>query len=77
MVMRRIRPFSSVFLALLSGYKLLISPLFGTACRYQPSCSDYAAEAIRRYGVFKGGLMAGKRLLRCHPWGGSGVDEVR
>ena len=57
-------------------YQLLLSPLLPGACRYTPTCSQYAIEALKKYGVFKGGYLALKRLLRCHPWGGSGYDPV-
>jgi uncharacterized protein len=63
-------------LAALRAYKLLLSPLFAGSCRFLPSCSDYAAEAIRRHGVFYGVWLAAVRLARCHPLGGSGVDPV-
>ena len=49
----------------------------GPCCRFHPTCSEYAEEAIRSYGVMKGGGMAFRRLLRCHPWGGAGFDPVR
>lgn len=59
------------------AYQLLISPLFPPSCRYYPSCSHYAAEAITRHGPWHGTLLAAGRLLRCHPWGGgSGYDPV-
>ncbi|MDA8140119.1 MAG: membrane protein insertion efficiency factor YidD [Desulfobacteraceae bacterium] len=58
------------------AYQLIISPLIGPACRFVPSCSHYAIEAIERYGVLKGGCMALRRLLRCHPWGSGGFDPV-
>jgi putative membrane protein insertion efficiency factor len=57
-------------------YKLVISPILPMACRFTPTCSTYAMEAISRYGALKGGKMAIKRLLRCHPAGGSGYDPV-
>ena len=57
-------------------YRKLISPLLPNACRFTPTCSQYALEALRRYGAFKGGWLAFKRLCRCHPWGGSGYDPV-
>lgn len=61
-------------------YRLVLSPLIvffiGPACRFEPSCSAYAAEAIRRHGVLRGGGQAVRRLARCHPWGGSGYDPV-
>jgi putative membrane protein insertion efficiency factor len=65
-----------VFLILLEGYKRVISPLLPPACRYVPTCSEYAAEAIERYGVLKGGGMALWRLLRCHPLVAGGFDPV-
>jgi len=67
---------STVFLVLIRAYQLLLSPMLGASCRYTPTCSQYAVEAIRRYGPFKGGLMAVKRISRCHPWGGHGHDPV-
>ncbi len=57
-------------------YQLLISPLLGPRCRFQPTCSQYAAEAIARHGCLRGGWLALRRLLRCHPWGGQGYDPV-
>ncbi|QNL50360.1 membrane protein insertion efficiency factor YidD [Olivibacter sp. SDN3] len=67
---------SSVFLAVIRLYQLLISPLFPGTCRYTPTCSQYGIEAIRRYGPFKGGWLTLKRISRCHPWGGHGHDPV-
>ena len=63
-------------LILLKAYKFLISPFLGTNCRFLPSCSDYAYEAITSKGVIKGGVLAIKRLTKCHPWGKSGYDPV-
>ncbi len=57
-------------------YQLCISPMLPAACRYQPTCSQYAIEAIRRHGPFKGLWLALRRIARCHPWGGSGYDPV-
>lgn len=57
-------------------YRLFISPLLPPACRFYPTCSAYALEAILRHGPIKGGWLAFKRLCRCHPWGGSGYDPV-
>jgi len=57
-------------------YQYAISPLLGSHCRYTPTCSEYAIEAIERFGMFKGSWLAGKRLLSCHPWGKSGHDPV-
>ena len=62
--------------ALLRLYQLLVSPLLGPACRYEPTCSRYAATAVERHGVLRGGWLALRRLLRCHPWGGHGCDPV-
>ncbi|MBK6609906.1 MAG: membrane protein insertion efficiency factor YidD [Sphingobacteriales bacterium] len=67
---------SSIFLLLIKVYQLFISPLLGPSCRYTPTCSRYAAQAIKKYGPFKGGFMALRRILRCHPWGGHGHDPV-
>jgi uncharacterized protein len=58
------------------GYQLLLSPLLPPSCRYLPTCSDYAVEAIARHGAGRGLVLALRRLLRCHPWGGSGYDPV-
>ncbi len=65
-----------VTLQLLRAYKWAISPLFPPACRYVPTCSEYAMEAVERCGVLRGGWMAFARILRCHPFGGSGYDPV-
>jgi hypothetical protein len=67
---------SKIMLALLWFYRHCISPLTPAACRYTPTCSQYAVEAIKKYGPFKGGWLALKRILRCNPWGGSGYDPV-
>ncbi len=64
------------FLGLLRVYRLAISPLLGPACRFEPSCSAYAEEAIRRFGVLKGCYWAVRRLLRCHPFVRGGFDPV-
>ena len=61
---------------LLRGYKYAISPLLPTACRYQPTCSEYAMEAVERHGVVVGSWLALKRLLRCHPFVKGGYDPV-
>jgi len=58
------------------GYRLLISPWLPPACRYQPTCSAYALEALKLHGPFKGTVLAAKRLARCHPWGSHGYDPV-
>ena len=61
---------------LIEGYRLAISPWLGARCRFQPTCSEYALEALRRYGAFRGGALTARRIARCHPWGGSGIDPV-
>jgi putative membrane protein insertion efficiency factor len=63
-------------LGALSIYKRLLSPLFAGSCRYLPSCSDYMSEAVARHGALAGVAMGLRRLGRCHPWGGSGLDPV-
>jgi uncharacterized protein len=65
-----------VILRLLRAYKWAVSPMFPPACRYVPTCSEYAMEAVERYGALRGGWMAIGRVLRCHPFGGSGYDPV-
>lgn len=57
-------------------YRLVISPLIATNCRFHPTCSAYALEALEKHGAVKGGWLAAKRIARCHPWGGSGIDNV-
>lgn len=58
------------------GYRLLISPLFPPSCRFHPSCSQYALEAVDRFGPWRGGWMALRRILRCHPFHPGGYDPV-
>jgi len=65
-----------VTLQLLRAYKWAISPMFPPSCRYVPSCSEYAMEAVERYGALRGGMMAFVRLLRCHPFSRGGHDPV-
>ena len=65
-----------VTLQLLRAYKWAISPLFPPACRYVPTCSEYAMEAVERFGALRGGWMAFTRILRCHPFARSGYDPV-
>ena len=64
------------FLLLIKIYQVLISPLTPATCRYQPTCSHYAKEALEKHGLFYGGKLALKRIFSCHPWGGSGYDPV-
>jgi len=61
---------------LIRAYQLSFSAIFGRQCRYIPSCSEYADEAIERYGVWAGGWIGVSRMCRCHPWGGDGLDPV-
>jgi putative membrane protein insertion efficiency factor len=61
---------------LLRGYKWVISPMLQPACRYVPTCSEYALESVEHYGVLRGSAMAMRRVLRCHPFAGSGYDPV-
>ena len=65
-----------VLILLLKVYRFAISPLYGDVCRYYPSCSAYALEAVTVHGAVKGSWLAGRRLLRCHPWADGGVDPV-
>jgi putative membrane protein insertion efficiency factor len=68
---------AGVLLALpIRAYQLLVSPLLPPSCRFLPSCSDYAREAIEQHGVRRGVVLALRRLARCQPWGGSGWDPV-
>ena len=66
----------SFFILLIRFYQAAISPYLMPSCRFTPSCSAYGIEAITKYGPFRGGYLAAKRLARCHPWGGSGFDPV-
>jgi len=64
------------FVLLIKGYQLLISPLLPPTCRFQPTCSHYAKDALIKFGLFKGGWLSVKRISKCHPWGGSGYDPI-
>ncbi len=66
----------TLLIALIRVYQWFISPLLGNHCRFYPSCSQYAREAIERYGVLRGGWLALRRILRCHPWHPGGVDPI-
>ena len=65
-----------LFAVLLRGYRLLISPLLGQRCRFEPSCSRYAEQAVLAHGIFKGTWLALRRIGRCHPWHEGGYDPV-
>lgn len=69
-------PLAWFLLAGIRLYQLTLSAFIGQHCRFQPTCSRYSAEAIRRFGGVKGGWLAIRRIGRCHPWGGSGWDPV-
>lgn len=66
----------NILILLLMAYRKVISPLYGQVCRFFPSCSAYALEAITVHGAVKGSWLAAKRLARCHPWNAGGVDHV-
>ena len=65
-----------LFVFPIRAYQLLVSPLLGQRCKYHPSCSEYAVQAVERYGILRGLVLAGWRLLRCNPWSLGGVDRV-
>lgn len=64
------------FIFLIKVYQWTLSPWLGRQCRYTPTCSNYGIEALKKYGVFKGGYLTVRRVLSCHPWGGHGYDPV-
>ena len=66
----------AVLLALIRGYQLFVSPVLGPRCRHLPTCSEYAAEAVRLHGPLRGGWLGVRRIARCNPWGSSGYDPV-
>lgn len=66
----------SLFVGILRGYQLLISPMLGPRCRFYPSCSNYAIEALRVHGAVRGSWLAARRVGRCHPWHAGGLDPV-
>jgi putative membrane protein insertion efficiency factor len=69
-------PLALFLRALVVAYQWTLSPLIGPTCRFEPSCSHYALEALARHGALRGGWLALRRLARCHPWGGAGFDPV-
>ncbi|MFT4620045.1 MAG: putative membrane protein insertion efficiency factor [Sulfitobacter sp.] len=69
-------PLAFTFSLPIKAYRLLLSPWVGNGCRFHPTCSAYALEALEAHGGLKGGWLAIRRIGRCHPWGGSGIDNV-
>jgi len=67
---------SGALIALVKTYRLVISPLLPPRCRHLPTCSEYCIEALEKHGPVRGGILALKRIARCHPWGTSGLDPV-
>jgi putative membrane protein insertion efficiency factor len=70
------RPLAWIGIVPVRAYQWFISPLLPPSCRYEPTCSAYAVEAFQRHGLLRGSFLTARRLLRCHPWGGSGYDPV-
>jgi len=73
---RKISIFSYPLLLLITIYRYTLSPMIGNQCRYQPTCSHYAEDALKQYGAWRGSIMAVKRIFRCHPWHDGGYDPV-
>lgn len=69
-------PLATVLSWPVRAYRIILSPWVGHGCRYQPTCSAYALEALQKHGGLKGGWLAARRIGRCHPWGGHGEDQV-
>jgi hypothetical protein len=74
--MKKNNPFLKLLIIIIKFYKLAISPLLPSVCRFYPTCSVYAIDALRRYGLVKGLLLSVKRILRCHPFCNGGYDPV-
>lgn len=72
----RRNPLQWLMILILRCYRKVISPLYGPVCKFYPSCSTYALEAVEEYGFFQGSYLAVRRLLRCHPWQIGGIDPV-
>lgn len=66
-----------LFIAIIRLYKYMISPLFPSSCRFTPSCSEYAIDAVRKYGALKGSALAARRIIRCNPFHEGGFDPVK
>jgi len=69
-------PVAYLFIGLITLYRFTLSSILGRRCRYLPTCSEYAAEAIRKHGAWRGSWLAFGRIVRCNPWGGEGFDPV-
>ena len=67
---------SRILCVLIRAYQLVISPVLAPSCRFAPSCTEYARQAVAHHGALRGGWLSVRRLLRCHPWGGMGYDPV-
>jgi|TARA_B110000263_G_C14945519_1_gene345623 putative membrane protein insertion efficiency factor len=64
------------FIALIKFYQKYVSPTLGPSCRFYPTCSEYSLQAISKFGALKGSFLSMKRILKCNPWGGSGIDPI-
>ncbi len=73
---RRVSIFAYPFIGLIYIYRYTLSPLIGQQCRFEPTCSHYAEDALRKYGAWRGSIMAIKRIFKCHPWHPGGYDPV-
>jgi putative membrane protein insertion efficiency factor len=71
-----LRPLRWLLIGIIRFYQLAISPMLPSACRYNPTCSQYSIDALKKHGILKGLWLSAKRIGRCHPWGGSGYDPV-
>jgi hypothetical protein len=71
-----VKPAAYIVSLPIRAYRLIFSPWVGHSCRFHPSCSTYAMEALEKHGALRGGWLTVRRLARCHPWGGSGIDNV-
>jgi putative membrane protein insertion efficiency factor len=69
-------PVTRILIALITAYRYALSPLLGRSCRFFPSCSEYAMEALERHGALRGSWLAARRVARCHPWHPGGYDPV-
>ena len=69
-------PFAYIVSLPVRAYRVVLSPWVGHGCRYQPTCSAYSLEALEKHGAIKGTYLTVRRIMRCHPWGGSGIDNV-